>query len=136
MEIVRSRWEELSKQLCDKPQQARRDYSITLTPPYYALTPTAKTLHKLRASESGYCSRNDLGYFSKLSRDILAMGLFRPTLQNIGGRQQLHRLLHQCEQVIDVQLFLELPTDVHNRLVTDVELLSDLSVILAFRQQN
>ena len=47
------------------------------------------------------------------------MNLFRSTLQNIGGRQQLYRLLHQCGQIIDAQLFLKLPTDVHNRLVTD-----------------
>jgi hypothetical protein len=35
------------KQLCDKPQQARRGYSIKLTPLHYALTPTAKMLHEI-----------------------------------------------------------------------------------------
>jgi hypothetical protein len=37
----------LSEQLCNKPQQARRNYSIKRLPPHYALTPTTKIVARL-----------------------------------------------------------------------------------------
>ena len=84
----------------------------SLTPRIHAPAPTAKLLHGLRASKSGYCSPT--------TRDVLANGsLLQPTLRNIGGREQLHRPLHQCGQSVDVELFLKLHADVHHRLVTD-----------------
>jgi hypothetical protein len=54
------------------------------------------------------------------TRDLLAISLLRPTHQNIAGRPQPHRLLHQCGQVMDVQFFLKLRAYVLHCLVTDM----------------
>ena len=84
-------------------------------------------LHDLRASVSGYCSR--------LTREVLAQSAIVsiPALWPIGRSQQPRRLSHQCLQIVGFQFFLKLPADVHHRLVTDAQLLSDVTVGLAFR---
>ena len=51
------------KQLCDKPQQARRDYSIKLTPPHYALTPTTKIVARLSRERKWILFLEKLGIF-------------------------------------------------------------------------
>jgi len=55
--------DEASERLCDKPQQARRAYSIKLTPPHYALTPTAKNLAQITCEGKWILFLEKLGIF-------------------------------------------------------------------------
>src|SRR5580704_3254954 len=54
-----------------------------------------------------------------------------PALWPIGRSQQPRRLSHQCLQIVGFQFFLKLPADVHHRLVTDAQLLSDCAAAKA-----
>src|SRR5580700_8577040 len=52
-----------SEQLCDKPQQARRNYSIKLIPPHYALTPTTKIVARFSRERKWILFLEKLGIF-------------------------------------------------------------------------
>jgi hypothetical protein len=99
----------------EKPQKkARRDYTIKSYPPHSRTSPDYKNCCTIFA-------RAKVDIVLETTREVLANGsLLQPTIQNVGGRQQLHRPLYQCGQSVDVELFLKLHADVHHRLVTEM----------------